>query len=245
MAQAGLEAIEVMGVKVKGKEKASQEHQDPVGPKLRVPQEGSHLPAKEEAVLEEEVYPGQEHEKRAQPLGQGCVGGEALGVGAKPAGGDGGEGVGQGLKGRHPRKPVSQKGHPREGHVDPEHRLGGVAKPGGEPLLLHPGALGKKGLAARHLELGEDHQKEHHDPDPPHPLGKAPPEEKAFPKKAKVLEGGGPGGGKPGHGLKKGIQVGHPPRDPVGHGPQGRHQDPEEGHGGEDLGPLGLGLGMA
>lgn len=167
MAEAGLEVVGVVGVEVAGKREArGQDHED-VGAKLGVPKKGPHLAPEEEAVLQEEVHPGEEHEGHPEPLGEGRVTGEALGVGAEPPGGDRGQGVGHRLKEGHPGEGVPQGGGPGEGQVEEEDRLGRLADPRGEALLLHPGALGEEGLAPRHVELGEDREEKHHDPDPP------------------------------------------------------------------------------
>lgn len=87
MAEAGAEVVGVVGVEVAGKREArGQDHED-VGAKLGVPKKGPHLAPEEEAVLQEEVHPGEEHEGHPEPLGEGRVTGEALGVGAEPPAG--------------------------------------------------------------------------------------------------------------------------------------------------------------
>ena len=179
---------------------------------LRIPPQGQGL-APEGLEVQGEVDAPQEHEDghhhidvNALVIADGGV------LGGKAAGGQGAEGVAEGVQEIHtPQQQEDGFGH-REGHINLPEDHGGVFEAGFELIHRRPRHLGLVELHAAHPQEGEDGQAQDDDAQTAQPVGQAAPEEDARGHDFHVLDNRGPGGGEARGGLEDAVhQVGQDP----------------------------------
>ena len=157
--------------------------------------------------VEHEADGAECHKDYEPPLDGGAAkGGDAGVFGAEAAGGDGGEGMTDGIEERHAKGDEAEQANGGEADVNLPEAKGGVAHTGGEPFAeLGAGFIAEEGFrAAAASGDGEYSDEEHEDSHAAEPLGGGAPEKDAAREDFNIGHGRGTGGGEAGGRFKNG-----------------------------------------
>ena len=163
--------------------------------------------------------------------------GDAVGVCAEAARGNGGKGVADGIVERHWSEPIEQGAAAGQHEVDEQHAACCGANL--RPQLVQPQAchLGRVEVAVLHLVDRDEGKGEDHDAQAAYPLRDGSPEEQAAGQDVYLADAGGTRRGEAAHRLEEGAGDIHVGEVEVGHHADHGEDNPGERHDEEVVGP--------
>ena len=157
-------------------------------------------------VVEAEVDTAHQHEDGADIFQiTGLEIGDALGVGAESASGNGAHGMTDGIEEVHGTGPVEEHADGGEEEVDEQQAAGSASDFRSELVETQSGDFGREDVAVLHLIDGDEGKGEDNDAKTSHPLRDASPELESVHHSVNVADAGGSGGGEAAHGLEEGA----------------------------------------
>ena len=216
--------------------------------------------SRDDAEKQEKVASAEEHEENDDRLYIGApVVGDAGVFGGKSPGGDGSEGMADGIEEGHSPEVEEQGFRQGQGDIDDaeDFRRAGDSRSELVPHGFDARDFGVvEGLSAD-AEHGKDRKGEHHDSEAADPMGEASPEkdsvseafhsvreEGAVHQDEGFVDDGGAGGGKTGNGFEEGVEPLHFCDGDEGEGSEEGDHDPSEGNHSEAFAGTGPDAGL-